>query len=85
MILADTVAAELVHRILATQNTGDGPDPWPNHPGDRRRILQATGMVMAHLDLPAGAAFARLRGHAFAAGLTLAEVADAAQPGRRHR
>lgn len=39
-------------------------------------------MVMAQLDLPVGAAFARLRGHAFATGLTLAEAAVAVVTGR---
>ena len=32
-------------------------------------------MVMAQLDLPVGAAYARLRGHAFASGLALAAAA----------
>jgi hypothetical protein len=34
-------------------------------------------MLMAQLDLPVGAAFARLRGHAFAAGVTVADAAAA--------
>ena len=34
-------------------------------------------MLMAQLDLPVGAAFARLRGHAFATGITVADAAAA--------
>jgi hypothetical protein len=76
LVLADTVAGELLRRILAAPTPGDGPEPWLDHPAGRRRILQATGMVMGQLDLPAGAACARLRAHAFATDATLADVAD---------
>lgn len=41
----------------------------------RDRISQATGMVIAQLSIPAPDALAVLRAHAYAAGLTLAEVA----------
>jgi hypothetical protein len=74
-VLADTVAGELVRRILAAPPPGDGPDPWLEDPADRRQVLQATGMVMAQLHLPAGAACARLRAHAFATDATLADTA----------
>ena len=82
--LAGTVAAELLNRVLSAEDVdlmgganAARPSPWRDHPQDRRAIHQATGMVMAQLDLPVGAAFARLRGHAFAAGVTVAEVAAA--------
>jgi len=34
-------------------------------------------MLMAQLDLPVGTAFARLRAHAFAAGVTVSDAAAA--------
>lgn len=77
--LAATVAKHLLRRILAAARDGAAPgsgnDPWQDSPHDRREIHQATGIVMNQLDLPVGAAFARLRGHAFANGDTMAEVA----------
>ncbi|MEP6561646.1 MAG: GAF and ANTAR domain-containing protein [Nakamurella sp.] len=78
--LAGTVAKYLLRRILAAAADGGGDpssptDPWQDSPHDRREIHQATGIVMNQLSLPVGAAFARLRGHAFAAGETMAEVA----------
>jgi hypothetical protein len=42
----------------------------------RRKVHQATGMLMGQLSLPAEAAFARLRGHAFSTGNDIEEVAD---------
>ena len=83
-VLASTVAAELLNRVLSAEDVNlmgganaGRPSPWRDHPQDRRPIHQATGMVMAQLDLPVGAAFARLRGHAFATGVTVADVAAA--------
>jgi len=78
--LAGTVAKHLLRRILAAAaNDGAAPgsqtDPWQDSPHDRREIHQATGVVMNQLALPVGAAFDRLRGHAFATGGTMAEVA----------
>jgi len=78
--LAATVAHHLLRRILATAALdgaapGSRDDPWQDSPHDRREIHQATGILMNQLDLPVGAAFARLRGHAFANGGTMADVA----------
>jgi hypothetical protein len=78
--LAATVAKNLLRRILASAgqdgaSPGSRNDPWQDSPHDRREIHQATGIVMNQLALPVGAAFARLRGHAFATGGTMAEVA----------
>jgi hypothetical protein len=42
----------------------------------RRVIHQATGMVLAQLDISADDAMLVLQGHAFAAGLTMMEVAQ---------
>ncbi len=83
-VLAGAVAAELLRRVLSAEDVdllgganAARPSPWRDHPQDRRTIHQATGMLMAQLDLPVGAAFARLRGHAFAAGVTVADAAAA--------
>lgn len=52
------------------------PDGWlTGAPLERREVYQATGMVIAQLGLPADAALARLRAHAFAHDLTIEEVA----------
>ena len=88
-ILADTVAIEVMRRILATvareeaegaESPADAEsptvmDPWQESPRNRREIHQATGMIMDQLDPTVGAAFARLRAHAFATDSTVAEVA----------
>jgi GAF domain-containing protein len=88
-ILADTVAIEVMRRILATvareeAEGTDSPlatdsapvmDPWQESPRSRREIHQATGMIMDQLDLTVGAAFARLRAHAFATDSSVADVA----------
>jgi hypothetical protein len=78
-VLAATVARHLLRRILAAADDGTAPgsrsDPWRDSPHDRHEIHQATGIIMNQLDLPVGAAFSRLRGHAFATGGTMAEVA----------
>ncbi len=89
-LLADTLAIELMRRILATvaaeEAEGAGStggtaastlslDPWQESPRNRREIHQATGMIMDQLDLTVGAAFARLRAHAFATDSAVAEVA----------
>ena len=83
-VLAGAVAAELLNRVLSAEDVdlmgganAGRPSPWRDHPQDRRAIHQATGMLMAQLDLPVGAAYARLRGHAFASGMTVADVAAA--------
>ena len=86
--LADTVAVHVLQRILAAAGQDDGgvpgsqSDPWQDSPHDRREIHQATGIVMNQLDLPVGAAFARLRGHAFAADDTMAAIAHDVVIGR---
>lgn len=68
--LADAVGVALL------QDPGDlAPDsggPWSN----RASVHQATGMVIAQLRIGAVDALALLRAHAFAHGVTLAEVAE---------
>lgn len=75
LALAATIAAELMNRILRSNSEVDDEEPWREWPQDRRRIHQATGMLIDQLDLPVGAAFARLRGHAFAHGIKVTDVA----------
>jgi hypothetical protein len=74
--LAATIASELLRRILESSGgLDDGAEPWGEWPQGRRRIHQATGMLIDQLGLSVGAALARLRAHAFANGATLADVA----------
>ncbi|AKU19179.1 hypothetical protein VV02_21710 [Luteipulveratus mongoliensis] len=54
---------------------GYGPDDWWSLPQARTRVHQATGMVMAEFAIPADQALARLRGHAFATGRLVDQVA----------
>jgi len=89
-VLADTVAIEVMRRILASvaQEEAEGVDPspdpdpasvldpWQESPRSRREIHQATGMIMDQLDLSVGAAFARLRAHAFATDNSVADIAQ---------
>jgi hypothetical protein len=80
-VLAAAVAAALVRRILPSAAAAhpDGAettsDPWRDSPHDRGEIHQATGVISASLHLPVGAAYARLSGHAFVTGTTMAVVA----------
>ncbi|MEV4049762.1 GAF domain-containing protein [Amycolatopsis sp. NPDC049688] len=61
----------------------DGDGRWLESAGMRfREVHQATGMLIAHLDLPASAALARLRAYAFGHGRPLLEVAGDVVAGR---
>lgn len=61
----------------------DGDGRWMESAGMRNReVHQATGMLIAHLDLPASAALARLRAHAFGHGRPLLDVAADIVAGR---
>jgi hypothetical protein len=61
----------------------DGDGRWMEGAGMRyREVHQATGMIIAHLDLPASAALARLRAYAFGHGRSLLEVAADIVAGR---
>jgi hypothetical protein len=53
----------------------DADDEQPASPALRREVHQATGMVLVQLDTDATEAFARIRGYAFASGLTVQQVA----------
>ncbi len=61
----------------------DGDGRWMEGAGMRfREVHQATGMLIAHLDLPASAALARLRAYAFGHGRSLRDVAADIVAGR---
>ncbi|WP_439378922.1 GAF domain-containing protein [Amycolatopsis lexingtonensis] len=61
----------------------DGDGRWMAGAGMRfREVHQATGMLIAHLDLSASAALARLRAYAFGHGRSLLEVAADIVAGR---
>jgi GAF domain-containing protein/ANTAR domain-containing protein len=71
--LADQAAVALVHHVPAA----DGAGGWALDPDYRPEIDQASGMLSVHLGLDIAAAYARLRGHSFVAGVSLAEAAAA--------
>jgi hypothetical protein len=47
----------------------------PLAPALRREVHQATGVILAYLDISATAAFSRLQGHAFVTGRPIEEIA----------
>lgn len=65
LLTGDTAAAALFDSV------------WPEDSASSQGVHQATGMVLAQLDVSAGEAYVRLRAHAFAYDRTLAEVARA--------
>jgi AmiR/NasT family two-component response regulator len=53
-----------------------GSDAWTElNALSRAEVSQATGMLMAQLDIDAAAALARLRAHAYASGRSATDVA----------
>jgi ANTAR domain-containing protein/GAF domain-containing protein len=88
--LRDMVAAtDTAMLLLLESHSGTEPDDEPVRAGtprqdgrrekspwiDRAEVHQATGMVLAQLDIPPEDAFARLRAHAFAQRRPLSDVA----------
>lgn len=81
--LADMAATALVHR--PHPETMAEPASWLTPGTDfRPEIDQATGMLSVFLGVDIATAYARLRGHAFVAGLPLADVAAAVVAGTLH-
>jgi hypothetical protein len=72
-LLAGTVARRVLHRALADLAS---PDETGSSPFSRRVVQQATGMVLAQLDISAEDAKLVMQGHAFANGQTMMEVAE---------
>jgi len=71
--LASLAAWQVLRRILADNAVDDLDTPAPY---SRREVHQATGMILAQLDISAADAALLLRAHAFASGRTVAEVAS---------
>lgn len=77
--LASLAAWQVLRRILSDQG-GDELDTPSTH--NRREVHQATGMVLAQLDISATEAALLLRAHAFSSGRSVAEVANDVIEGR---
>ncbi len=69
--LADAVGVALLHEAQWLVNETSGP--W----GSRAQVHQATGMVIAQLQIPSEDALALLRAHAFATSTSLLDVSAA--------
>ncbi|WP_410611897.1 GAF domain-containing protein [Amycolatopsis sp. lyj-109] len=81
--VADVAALALSGLRSGDDHWLDGDGRWMESAGMRfREVHQATGMLIAHLDLPASAALARLRAYAFGHGRLLLEVASDIVAGR---
>ena len=76
-VVAALVAAQTVARIMVSDRDGNAlvAGQWWTQSPSSQQIHQASGMVMVQLGVPVGQAYARLQAHAFARGLSLAEVA----------
>lgn len=73
---ASTLAAVAGRRVLREAlGTSDSPTDVDANPRTRRVIQQATGIVLAQLDLPPDDALLIIQGHAFATSRSMMEVA----------
>lgn len=75
---AVTVAADVSRTVLrqAIEESGLEESPTAVRPRSRRRIHQATGFVIAQLEVSVADAELLIRARAFAEGRTMLEVAD---------
>ncbi|MCU1420727.1 MAG: hypothetical protein JWN36_378 [Microbacteriaceae bacterium] len=73
-VLATAVGQQVLRAAMA--RSGEEGGGAASGAFSRRVIHQATGMVLAQLDISADDAMLVLQGHAFAAGLTMMEVAQ---------
>jgi len=71
--LASVAAWQVLRRILSDTASDDAAGPSTYN---RREVHQATGMVLAQLDITAEEAALLLRAHAFSSGRSVAEVAN---------
>jgi hypothetical protein len=79
LMVADAAAQILLDLVDESSQTGrDDPlAQWAQVASlSRVEVYQATGMIMAQLDLPPATALVRLRAYAFANELTVSEVAQ---------
>ena len=72
--MAGRAAPVSVRRALHSAAQHDSAES-PLAPALRREVHQATGMILAQLDISATAAFSRLQGHAFVTGRPIEEIA----------
>ncbi|WP_425561246.1 GAF and ANTAR domain-containing protein [Microbacterium deminutum] len=68
--MADAAAITVLRHAMAHRDDSAGENP-----SSRRIVHQATGMVMAQMHIPPADALLVIRAHAFAAGLSVHEVA----------
>jgi GAF domain-containing protein len=78
---AGRVAMGAVQRALHSA-TDSASEETPMAPALRREVHQATGMIIAQLDISATAAFARLQGHAFVTERPIDHIAHDVVMGR---
>ena len=71
--LASITSWQVLRRVLGDAATDDAEGPATFN---RREVHQATGMILAQLDVTADEASLLLRAHAYASGRTVAEVAN---------
>jgi hypothetical protein len=79
--LADLVGRHVLKRALL-RSAVDAVDEEPESPFSRRLIHQATGMVLAQLNISAEDARLVIQGHAFATGRTMMQVSEEIVAGR---
>ncbi|MET0715507.1 MAG: GAF and ANTAR domain-containing protein [Mycetocola sp.] len=72
--IASVVSRLVLHRAL--EQAGGDPSSTTDTPFSRRTIHQATGMVLAQLDIPPDEARLVIQAHAFATGRTMQEIAE---------
>lgn len=72
--LAQRTAVPALARAIAGAESDVDPRNAPV-PGMRREVHQATGMILAQLDVTPSEAFFRLRAHAFATSTSIEEIA----------
>lgn len=72
--LTSGITRSAVVRALRGADDDRSPES-PTNPAMRREVHQATGMILAHLDITATEAFALLRAHAFATSRSVQDVA----------
>ena len=68
--LAELASWQVLRRVIGDDGITEDPSPL-----SRREVHQATGMVLAQLDITSEQAVVLLRAHAFATGRTVREVA----------
>jgi GAF domain-containing protein len=73
--LAGMAAWQVLRRILREQDPESAEDLLPAT-STRREVHQATGMILAQLNISADDALLLLRAHAFASGRSVREIAD---------